>query len=98
VNQGTVSPENYWWSVPGVFIASQSRVAINNTLLTVTTTLQPDQWSHALGTNGSVIQDKFLLALSQIKQVGLAFGGGSFYDVGVNQYYATFKLKSFSIQ
>lgn len=89
-------PSCYWWSANAWLEVSPS----GNT--TITAALVPSQWSNAIGQSGSSQPVAFANAVANVRQIGLAFGGGSFYDVGVaiqgSGSTAAFHLIAFNVQ
>ena len=84
---------NYWFSKSGaVFITN----AIGNAVMSVTIT-NPAQWSDGQGHKGQDEPEQFWWAASRVRSVGLCFGGGSFYDIGIAMVTGTaeFHLYSF---
>lgn len=92
----TACPDCYWWSQP-------AWVELNMLTGTVTITdvLDPTHWSQANGILGSDHPTEFQAAIANVRQIGVAMGGGSFFDCAVailNQSgdSAMFHLISFS--
>lgn len=73
-------PERYWWSQAGACYIEQ---VDDGALVTITATVTPETWSHALGQPGSALPSQFNAAATNAKQLGLSFGGGCFYDTGI---------------
>ncbi len=80
LSQANNNPTNYWWSNPvSVVIDDQTGTAL------LTVSLDPGNWSDGAGQFGSDpnAMAGFMAASQSVGQIGLAFGGGSFFDVGV---------------
>jgi hypothetical protein len=95
VGDGVNTPEKYWWSNP-----VKCDLAPNGAV-TLTTTVNPENWSHALGQPGNVVPDKFDWAAQRIVQIGIAFCAGSFFDIGIavkQGTWASFDLNTFTIE
>lgn len=89
-------PSCYWWSSPGWV-----ELSVSTGTATISDILDPAHWSNANGVLGSTVPTEFAAAAANVQQIGLAFGGGSFYDVGiailnVQGDSATFHLTSFT--
>lgn len=74
----TACPSCYWWSGPG-----WAELSMSTGTATISDILDPARWSNANGVSGSTVPSEFAAAASDVRQIGLAFGGGSFYDVGI---------------
>jgi hypothetical protein len=95
VGDGVNTPEKYWWSNP------VSAVLQPNGTYNLSVTITPDQWSNALGQVGSSVPEKFAWAMQRSVQIGMAFGGGSFFDIGLGMKIGTWAnwiLKTFTVQ
>lgn len=68
-------PQDYWWSA--------TSTQIRNGTQTIAAVVTPDKWSNALGCWGTNCLDGFNQCVLNAKRVGIAFGGGCFYDVGI---------------
>lgn len=66
-------PECFWFSGDGW-------VRITNGVFTITATLDPSRWTHGYGQTNAIA---FHAALTNCIEVGVCFGGGSFFDIGV---------------
>ncbi len=80
LSQSNNNPTNYWWSNPvSVVLDDQTGTAL------LTVSLDPGNWSDGSGQFGSdpLAMPGFVSAVQNVGQIGLAFGGGSFFDVGV---------------
>ena len=87
-NEGPHS--NYWFSKSGaVFITNGFNTAVMSASIT-----NPAQWSDG---QGQSVPEQFWWAASRVKSVGICFGGGSFYDIGIAMVTGTaeFHLYSF---
>ena len=82
---------NYWFHSDWIELSTNTGTATLSAALN-----DPVPWS---GGQGEVNSNAFWYASSHVLQVGIAFGGGSFYDIGdaVADGTATLRLKSFSI-
>lgn len=94
----TACPSCYWWSGPAWVELS---AATGTT--TISDTFDPSHWTNANGQSGTSVPVEFANVVANVRQIGLAYGGGSFYDVGVailNQSgdSATFHLLAFDTQ
>ena len=67
---------NYWWSDTDV-------VNLANGTFTLTTTVDPSNWSDYYGKVGSSVTSAFAAAAMNVQDVGLSFGGGYFAATGV---------------
>jgi len=96
-DNNTTQPTNFWFNTPWVEIST------NGATNTLTATLDHfGDWTDAGGPYSSANDDLvggFWNTVSNVCQIGLAFGGGSFYDTGiaVTSGQATFRLLSFSV-
>lgn len=85
-------PDLFWWSKGGT-------VSVNQGIYTLTASLDPSAWTNAAGQTNAV---GFANAVKGTAQIGLSFGGGNFYDVGVgvleNTGQAWFALQTFCVQ
>lgn len=93
----TACPSCYWWSaVAWVQISATTGTA------TLQDTFDPSHWSNANGQSGSSLPAEFAAAIANVHQIGLSYGGGSFYDVGIaitnGTGTATFHLATFQSQ
>lgn len=69
-------PNLYWWST--------NWIALNlNDCMSFSTIVSPENFANGGGQSGSLDTNSFYACASNVKQIGFAFGGGSFYDVGV---------------
>ena len=91
------SPLNYWWSNP-LYVEIDTLTGT----ATLTESLSGTGWSSANGIPAANAFTEFLNAVSNVRQIGLAFGGGSFFDVGVGTFEntgtASFTLNSFAVE
>lgn len=86
---------DYWWSNP-------MSATLTNGTLTLTTTVSPANWSDYFGAFGNQDQSTmsgFNAAASDVKDIGLSFGGGFFFanGVGTTDGSGTFTLTSFTV-
>jgi len=84
-----------WWSEPIHF-------ELKDGTATLDVPLQPDQWLSVLGKKGDASADAtagFRACLASVDNIGLTFGGGSFFGHGVNidQGTARFSLTRFAV-
>jgi hypothetical protein len=86
---------DYWWSNP-------MSATLANGIVTLTTTVNPANWSDYFGAFGNQDQSTtsgFDAAASDVKDIGLSFGGGFFFanGVGTTDGSGTFTLTSFTV-
>lgn len=85
-------PDFFFWSKEGT-------VSVNQGIYTLTASLDPSKWTNAAGQTNAV---GFANAVKNVAQIGLSFGGGSFYDAGIgvleNTGSAWFALQNFDVQ
>ncbi len=98
LSQANNNPTCFWWSNPtSVEISSQTGTA------QLAVSLTGGNWSDANGQFGSDPNAAagFTAAVQNVRQIGLSFGGGSFFDVGValvpNTGAADFHLTSYQV-
>ena len=96
-DNNTPHPTNFWFYDP-----QWAEISTNTGTVTLTAPMDPSQWSDAGGPGSTPNDDlvgSFWNACSNVVQMGLAFGGGSFFDTGiaVAAGSATFHLRSFTI-
>lgn len=88
--------DDYWFCINplGVWVAD------NNTSATLTASLNPADWTNSLGHSGTDRPAGFAAAVANVRQYGLAFGGGYFFDLGLiaTNGTATFHLVNFTVQ
>jgi hypothetical protein len=93
----TACPSCYWWSA-----AAWVQISATTGAATLQDTFDPSHWSNAQGQLGSSLPAEFATAISNVRQIGLSYGGGSFYDVGIavtnGTGMATFHLISYDAQ
>lgn len=92
-------PNLYWWCSQSAAIAYIEQVD-DGSLVTITATVTPSGWSNANGQSAARQLAGFNTATSAVRHIGLAFGGGCFFDtgVGVSSGSSTFHLVSFTVQ
>lgn len=81
LNHANSHETKYWWAD----FAYADLVNFENGSVTLSASLaDPSQWGDALGHNGGdpAYTAAFQAAVSQVAQIGVAFGGGCFFDVG----------------
>lgn len=82
--------DDYWWSVtPGsmfIFAASDEAGKMN---IVLSAALKPEHWSNAQGHRAADRPEGFSRATKRVRQWGVSFGGGSFYDVGCATVWGT---------
>lgn len=95
-NAGGFDETHYWWSNP-------SSVTLANGTWSVSAVVDGSQWSDFYGhfgtnTNGDGYQGAagFAAAASNVKAIGLSFGGGCFFENGVGASNADLTLTAFS--
>lgn len=90
-------PSCYWFNA-----AVSVQIKATTGTATLQDTLDPSRWSNANGQLGSSVPSEFTNAIANVRQIGLSYGGGSFYDVGIaitnGTGIATFQLLTFSAQ
>lgn len=79
-----------WWASPGLPLADAQ-------LLTITATFVYGSWSDAMGYSDS---NQFLAAAQNVRQIGFAFSGDTYYDTGIStdSGLLVFRILNFSIQ
>ena len=79
LDAAAANPSNYWWSRDAWTIISSQTGTV-----TLTDTFDPSHWSNANGIMASdpSVAAAFQYAISHVAQTGLAFGYGSYFDVG----------------
>ena len=102
---------DYWWSntplqatdagTPGSYYQFSPGGSSSGPVITLGVSLDPGMWSDLCGTVGSVNVPAFMASISNIKDVGLSFGSGFFFENGVGvdgtTGSATFQLTSYTI-
>ncbi len=98
LDNAVTNETQYWWAdIAGTNLEAGLDATLTASLL------DPSQWSDEEGNSGSNPQytAAFFDAVSNVQQIGLAFGGGCFYDVGVGMAKgggtAYFHLESFTV-
>ena len=88
----TRNVETYWFASNGV--------VVDDGTVTISTVVQPMNWSHGNGCNGSDCLTEFMNSSQGCVNVGVAFGSDHFYDLGIGTTNgtATIHLQSFTIQ
>jgi len=93
-NSGTGST-NYWFNSQWVEIGT------NTTTATLIAALDPAEWTDAGGCAEcrTTTEADFWNAVANVREVGLAFGGGDFYDIGIATVSGscTFHLTRFTV-
>jgi len=90
-NGGGFAFTHFWWSNPeSSFLASGH--------FTLTATVEPGEWSDWNGQPGATQVAGFNDAASNVRMIGLSFGGGCFFEngVGTTDGSGTFTLDSYS--
>lgn len=92
-------PNLYWWCSQTGAVAYIEQVD-DGALVTLTGTVTPTQWSNANGQSASSQLAGFNTAANSPKHIGMAFGGGCFFDtgVGISSGSSTFHLLTFEVQ
>jgi len=90
----TRNVETYWFAANGTIVDD----ALGT--VTISTTVQPMNWSHGYGCNGSTCLAEFMAAAQGCVTYGIALGSEQFYDTGVatTNGTATLHLQSFTVQ
>ena len=99
---------DYWWShgVQATFLNPGgyyqfSPTGGSNGVITLQVSLDPLNWSDLCGTPGNLAAASFIASLANIKNVGLSFGSGFFFENGVGvdgtTGSATFQLTTYTI-
>jgi hypothetical protein len=81
--QADANETQYWWADVGW-------VALNNGnpapaiagIYTLTVPIDPALWSDSQGRSGSILTNEFYRAARGVRQIGLSFGGGDYFDTG----------------
>jgi hypothetical protein len=98
LDDANANETQYWWAD----IACAKLSGRLNTTLTAELS-DPTQWSDSQGNSAADPQytEAFLEAVKNVGQIGLAFGGGCFYDTGVGQAKGSgrsvFHLKNYTV-
>lgn len=81
LGHANANEREYWW-------AREAFAEVKQGTVTLTAQLDPKLWSNSQGHNGDdpIYTVGFLSAAARVAQIGLSFGGGCFYDVGVGIY------------
>lgn len=87
--------DRFWWCATQMAVLERGR-------WTLTAVVEPCEWSDSQGKMGTDarVTAGFWKCASNVRQIGLSFGGGSYYDVGVgitNSAAATLYVLSFDI-
>jgi len=90
----TRNVETYWFASNGTIVDD----ALGT--VTISTIVQPMNWSHSNGCNGSICLTEFMNAAQGCITVGIALGSDHFYDLGIatRNGTATLHLQDFTIQ
>jgi hypothetical protein len=101
---------DYWWSntpVQATLLNSGSYYQFSptgggsNGIITLQVSLNPMNWSDLCGTPGDLAAASFMASIANIKDVGLSFGSGFFFENGVGvdgtTGSATFQLNSYTV-
>lgn len=89
--------DDYWWS-------NSAWVVVNDQTgtVTLTDTFDPAHFSNAQGGQATNRLAAFQAAVANVQQIGVSYGGGSFYDVGLAVFSGTgtasFHLLSYTAQ
>jgi hypothetical protein len=90
--QGPFAYTKYWWSNPA------SALAVAGPPVTLTVPLNPALWSDWNGHVGTDDPAGFNAAVKSIDQIGLSFGGGCYFAVGVGAPTGgSFSLSSYTV-
>jgi len=100
VQDGIDNEHKYWWSRHSQFICTN-----NLGTVTISDSFDPSHWTSANGRPGNdpLFIDKFNAAVSNVRQIGVSFGGGCCFDIGVglkpqSGSSASFRLNAFNVQ
>lgn len=97
LHDATLNEDRYWWSHSGVVTVDAT---LENAVLS--DSFDPEHWSNAQGHLATDRLAAFQAAVANVRQIGLAFGGGCFFDVGIavlpNTGTAQFQLINFNAQ
>lgn len=101
LNDAAQNESDYWWSsAPSAWTVISAATGT----VTLTDTFDPAHWSNAQGHSASDpnYTAAFQSAVANVRQIGVSFGGGSFFDVGIavlpNTGTAIFHLVSYDVQ
>jgi hypothetical protein len=88
----------FWWSNPSSATVTSITSSDGSATFTFDVPVNPAQWSDWNGQAGTTVPDAFATAAVHVKDVGLSFGGGCFFENGVTSANAsgTFTLTGFS--
>lgn len=101
LQDANINENAYWWS-SGPSAWTVISATTGNVVLT--DTFDPSHWSNAQGHSAADpnYTAAFLAAVANVRQIGVSFGGGSFFDVGIavlpNTGTAQFHLVSYNVQ
>lgn len=92
------TPNIYWWCSQSDAVAYIEQVD-DGALVTLTATVSPSGWSNANGQSAQSQITGFNAAASNVRHIGLAFGGGCFFDtgVGISSGSSTFHIIGFAV-
>ncbi len=99
LQDATLHENAYWWSG-----SAWTEVTNNMGIVVLSDTFDPVHWSNAQGHSAAdpAYTPAFNAAVANVRQIGLAFSGGSFFDTGVaviaNTGTATFHLLNYQAQ
>ena len=101
---------DYWWSntplramtgIPGSYYQFSPMGGGSNGPITLQVSLDPMNWSDLCGHYGTMDPAAFMASISNIKNLGVSFGSGFFFENGVGvdgtTGTATFQLTSYTI-
>jgi hypothetical protein len=99
LQDATIHQDDYWWSSGPTASVTISPVT---GMVTLSDTFDPSHWSNAQGVSAVNHLAEFQSAVANVRQIGVAFGGGCFFDVGIavlpNTGTAIFHLISYDVQ
>jgi hypothetical protein len=101
LQDATLHESDYWWSSGPSAVAT---IDANTGTVVLTDTFDPTHWSNAQGHSAAdpAYTAAFQAAVANVRQIGVGFGGGCFFDVGIavlpNTGTAVFHLINFSVQ
>jgi len=80
LNDANSHPEDYWWANT----ATVTMDTTDNSTVTLTASLTPDQWQDALGCPATTCLSGFNAAVTNVAQIGFSFGGHDSWDTGIH--------------
>lgn len=88
----------FWWSNPSSSAISSITSPDGSAAFTFDVTVNPAQWSDWNGQAGTTVPHAFATAAAHVKDIGVSFGGGCFFENGVTSQdgSGSFTLSGFS--